>query len=257
MCWLSWNVGASTSWNPQGLSRPVMGLLHLYHMISSPFTAGIVTVQRTHWSMTTQKNWKRRHIGCTGLTAASPVVSGLDLPFELSLQKNFHIHFFYQFISRFKFYSYIIAMISVPNISSEYHPYPWTAVVDKALRGFERDSFFVYTALSLSIKTAQSSNPTFVMYFLSSWRSYAVTVLHACCHGIWSLIVYGSVAETLSLVLRPKGGVSYHMHRGPTIYIQGVYKLSEDFAKSYFHKYWTEIHDATIWKRNVYCVIVT
>ena len=25
-----WNPGASTSWNPQGLSRPVMGLLYLY-----------------------------------------------------------------------------------------------------------------------------------------------------------------------------------------------------------------------------------
>jgi len=24
------NLGASTSWNPQGLSRPVMGLLYLY-----------------------------------------------------------------------------------------------------------------------------------------------------------------------------------------------------------------------------------
>jgi hypothetical protein len=30
MCRLSWNVGASTSWNPQGLFRPVMGLLYLY-----------------------------------------------------------------------------------------------------------------------------------------------------------------------------------------------------------------------------------
>jgi hypothetical protein len=29
MYWLSWNVGASTSWNPQRLSRPVMGLLYL------------------------------------------------------------------------------------------------------------------------------------------------------------------------------------------------------------------------------------
>jgi hypothetical protein len=28
---LSWNLGASTSWNPQGLSRPIMGLLYLYH----------------------------------------------------------------------------------------------------------------------------------------------------------------------------------------------------------------------------------
>ena len=27
---LSWNLGASTSWNPQGLSRPVMVLLYLY-----------------------------------------------------------------------------------------------------------------------------------------------------------------------------------------------------------------------------------
>jgi len=26
---LSWNMGASTSWKPQGLSRPVMGLLYL------------------------------------------------------------------------------------------------------------------------------------------------------------------------------------------------------------------------------------
>jgi hypothetical protein len=30
MCRLSWNLGALTSWNPQGLSRPVMGLLYLY-----------------------------------------------------------------------------------------------------------------------------------------------------------------------------------------------------------------------------------
>jgi hypothetical protein len=29
MCWLSWNLGASTSWNPQGLSRRVIGLLYV------------------------------------------------------------------------------------------------------------------------------------------------------------------------------------------------------------------------------------
>ena len=29
MCWLSWNLGASVSWNPQGLYRPVQGLLYL------------------------------------------------------------------------------------------------------------------------------------------------------------------------------------------------------------------------------------
>jgi hypothetical protein len=32
MCRLSRNLGASTSWNPQGLSRPVMGLLYLYNI---------------------------------------------------------------------------------------------------------------------------------------------------------------------------------------------------------------------------------
>ena len=31
ICRLSWNLGASTSWNPQGLSRPVMGLLYLLY----------------------------------------------------------------------------------------------------------------------------------------------------------------------------------------------------------------------------------
>ena len=31
MCWLSWNLGASSSWNPQGLSRPVMELVYLVH----------------------------------------------------------------------------------------------------------------------------------------------------------------------------------------------------------------------------------
>jgi hypothetical protein len=29
MCRLSYYLGTSTSWNPQGLSRPVMGLLYL------------------------------------------------------------------------------------------------------------------------------------------------------------------------------------------------------------------------------------
>jgi len=28
MCQLSWNLSALTSWNPQGLSRPVMGMLY-------------------------------------------------------------------------------------------------------------------------------------------------------------------------------------------------------------------------------------
>jgi len=33
MCRLSWNLEASNSWNPHGLSRPVMGLLYLYLLL--------------------------------------------------------------------------------------------------------------------------------------------------------------------------------------------------------------------------------
>jgi len=40
--------------------------------------------------------------------------------------------------------------------------------------------------------------------------------------------------------------------------VQGAYKLSEDFAKPHFQKYWTETHEVTtIWKRNVCSFIVT
>jgi len=34
-CGLSWNLRVSTSWNPQGLSRPVHGLLYLYLYVYS------------------------------------------------------------------------------------------------------------------------------------------------------------------------------------------------------------------------------
>ena len=40
MCRLSWNMGTSTSWNPQCLSRPVMGSLYIF--LSSNKTANIL-----------------------------------------------------------------------------------------------------------------------------------------------------------------------------------------------------------------------
>ena len=33
ICRLSWNLGAWSSWNPQGLSRPVIGLLYLLNFV--------------------------------------------------------------------------------------------------------------------------------------------------------------------------------------------------------------------------------
>jgi hypothetical protein len=41
MCRLSWNLGDSTSWNPQGLSRPLQGLLYLLRMRVRQFVAGL------------------------------------------------------------------------------------------------------------------------------------------------------------------------------------------------------------------------
>jgi len=38
MCQLSSNLGALTSWNPLGLSRPVMGLLIQYRLNRNSFT---------------------------------------------------------------------------------------------------------------------------------------------------------------------------------------------------------------------------
>jgi hypothetical protein len=51
LCRLSGNLGASTSWNPQGLSRPVMGLLYICKLdifnygvrnLSSPNVSGVM-----------------------------------------------------------------------------------------------------------------------------------------------------------------------------------------------------------------------
>ena len=36
--------------------------------------------------------------------------------------------------------------------------------------------------------------------------------------------------------------------------LQGAYKLSEDFAKPYFHKYWTEMHDVTTIEKGMFAV---
>jgi hypothetical protein len=38
--------------------------------------------------------------------------------------------------------------------------------------------------------------------------------------------------------------------------LQGAYKLSEDFAKPYFHKFWTEVHDVTIIRNRNVCSFI-
>ena len=43
----SGNLGASTSWNPQALSRHVMGLLYFYHIYSEQVETGQSKKERT------------------------------------------------------------------------------------------------------------------------------------------------------------------------------------------------------------------
>jgi len=47
-CRLSCNLGASTSWNPLGLSRPVMGLLYLY--LTLPNSGNILPADACMWN---------------------------------------------------------------------------------------------------------------------------------------------------------------------------------------------------------------
>ena len=44
LCRLSWNLGALSSWNPQGLSRPLIGLLYIYF-----FTSVYLSVHCIFW----------------------------------------------------------------------------------------------------------------------------------------------------------------------------------------------------------------
>ena len=54
MCGLSWNLGASTTWNPRGLSRPVEGLLYLYlHVVGKRY----IIFVRGHWQYWNSKTF--------------------------------------------------------------------------------------------------------------------------------------------------------------------------------------------------------
>ena len=87
-CRFSWNLGASTSWNPQGLSRPVMGLLYLLHQH--------INMQRTAYSRgkhteLLRKNSKSRE---TGFVLSVPptdkfkIIKFMDSVYHLKWQKQ-------------------------------------------------------------------------------------------------------------------------------------------------------------------------
>jgi hypothetical protein len=63
----------------------------------------------------------------------------------------------------------------------------------------------------------------------------------------WEYVIL--IASSLKQWLRERTSL---LRLNVRCYIQGAYKMSDDFAKPYFHKYWTETHDVTtIWKWKV------
>ena len=69
MCRLSWNLGASVSWNPQDLSRTVMGLFYLYmrHCCTHTYTH-THTCTHTHTHICTQHWVTGDNGGASGFT---------------------------------------------------------------------------------------------------------------------------------------------------------------------------------------------
>jgi hypothetical protein len=70
ICRLSGNVGASTSWNPQGLSRPVMGLLYIYQLHTRR-EDGRIMCTRTYQTVRCLEPDHNKYIAVLGKTAAS------------------------------------------------------------------------------------------------------------------------------------------------------------------------------------------
>jgi len=56
ICRLSWNLGASNSWNPQGLSIPVMGLLYLLPNRVTFITSFRIILQRLPKSLEAKRH---------------------------------------------------------------------------------------------------------------------------------------------------------------------------------------------------------
>ena len=89
MCRMSWNLEASASWNPQGLSRPVMGLLLFINEGSS---IGTVQFQVCEFSI------RGRHKPCAwGMSRFSPHQQtwwGFDYSHHSPWFVQYHINFY-------------------------------------------------------------------------------------------------------------------------------------------------------------------
>jgi len=76
MCRLSWSLGASPSWNPQGLSGPVIGLLYLFYVLLDVYvTCWMDGLRRTAMQQRMQRclHAGRQDLFCAPLTRMDAV----------------------------------------------------------------------------------------------------------------------------------------------------------------------------------------
>jgi len=64
MCWLYWNLGASVSWNPQGVFRPVMGLLCFTVILADDIKVASVHTWRRSYGWGTFCDWLQNGTVC-------------------------------------------------------------------------------------------------------------------------------------------------------------------------------------------------
>ena len=86
-------------------------------------------------------------------------------------------------------------------------------------------------------------NRTVLVSYLLGWQHVSATVDHHQVTKIYEEKIYSIRTLVVVYILRFQRDLVVLWLSILILIIQGEYKLSEEFAKPYFHKYWKEIHD--------------
>ena len=162
VCWLSWNLGASTSWNPRGLSRPVMGLLYLYI-----FKSNVLFLRNEPDDCTKKNAWE-------GALNVSPMLLVAALAWRDHLQSvratvwefiryesTVVRHFTWQ---RVAVKSHVAVFLTTPRGFLRHHDHKFT-LMDELLRFFHQDvpsrvTICNFYAFLLSVQWEEITSPS-------------------------------------------------------------------------------------------------
>jgi hypothetical protein len=117
MCRLSWNLGASTSWNPQGVSRPVMGLLYLLHLNYIWFSGD---KSSPIFNLSLVCNWAVGHP-----QASDALSQGKEPPVHLNRRLSAHQN-------RSGLFGEALTVLLLPNVKARFLGYPVRSVVTES-----------------------------------------------------------------------------------------------------------------------------